>query len=55
MAKIAKNLTELIGGTPLMKLAGYSGKYGLQRDIVAKLESFQSGRQCKRPRRAGND
>jgi len=28
MAKIAKNLTELIGGTPLMKLAGYSGKYG---------------------------
>ena len=40
MAKIAKNLTELIGGTPLMKLAGYSGKYGLQRDIVAKLESF---------------
>ena len=26
MAKIAKNLTELIGGTPLMKLAGYSGE-----------------------------
>ena len=23
-----------------MKLAGYSGKYGLQQDIVAKLESF---------------
>ena len=40
MAKIAKNLTELIGGTPLMKLAGYSRKYGLQQDIVAKLESF---------------
>ena len=40
MAKIAKNLTELIGGTPLMKLAGYSRKYGLQQDIVAKLEYF---------------
>lgn len=40
MAKIAKNLTELIGRTPLMELAGYSGKYGLQRNIVAKLESF---------------
>lgn len=26
MAKIANNLTELIGGTPLMKLAGYSRK-----------------------------
>ena len=54
MAKIAKNLTELIGGTPLMKLAGYSGKYGLQRDIVAKLESFNPAG-SKRPRRAGND
>lgn len=40
MAKIANNLTELIGGTPLMKLAGYSRKYGLQREVVAKLESF---------------
>ena len=40
MAKIAKNLTELIGGTQMMKLAGYSRKYGLQQDIVAKLESF---------------
>ncbi len=40
MAKIANNLTELICGTPLMKLAGYSRKYGLQREVVAKLESF---------------
>ena len=40
MAKIAKNLTELIGHTPLMELAEYSRKYGLKRNIVAKLESF---------------
>ena len=40
MAKIAKNLTELIGHTPLMDLAEYSRKYGLKRNIVAKLESF---------------
>lgn len=40
MPKIAKKLTELIGRTPLMELSGYSGKYGLQRNIVAKLESF---------------
>lgn len=40
MAKIAKNLTELVGGTPLVELAGYSRKHGLQREIVAKLESF---------------
>lgn len=40
MAKIAKNLTELIGHTPLMELAGYSRKYGLARNLIAKLEAF---------------
>ena len=40
MARIAKNLTELIGHTPLMELSGYSRKYGLENNIVAKLESF---------------
>lgn len=40
MAKIAKKLTELIGNTPLLELAGYCSKYGLERNIVAKLESF---------------
>ena len=40
MAKIAMNLTELIGHTPLMELSGYSRKYGLQENIIAKLESF---------------
>ncbi len=38
--KIAKNLIELIGRTPLMELARYSGKYELKRPLVAKLESF---------------
>lgn len=52
MAKIAKNLTELIGGTPLMRIqpkvraaTGYSCQTGV----------FQSGGQCERPRGAGND
>ena len=40
MAKIVKKLTELIGHTPLMELSGYSRKYGLQENIIAKLESF---------------
>lgn len=40
MAKIAKNLTELIGHTPLMELAEYSRKYGLKQNIIAKLEAF---------------
>ena len=40
MAKIANNLTELIGRTPLMELAEYSRKYGLKQNIIAKLEAF---------------
>lgn len=40
MAKIAKNLTQLIGHTPLMELAQYSRKYALTRNLIAKLEAF---------------
>lgn len=40
MAKIAKNLTELIGNTPLLELSNYNGKNGLKAKIVAKLEYF---------------
>lgn len=40
MARIAKNLTELIGRTPLMELSGYSKKCVLEQNIIAKLESF---------------
>lgn len=40
MARIAKNLTELIGRTPLMELPGYSGKQALGRNLIAKLEAF---------------
>ncbi len=40
MSKIAKNLTELIGCTPLMELAGYSSRYGLVQPLIGKLESF---------------
>ena len=40
MAKIAKNLTELIGNTPLVQLSNYSEKKGLQATVIAKLESF---------------
>lgn len=40
MAKIAKNLTQLIGRTPLMELTQYSSRYGLKQNIIAKLEAF---------------
>ena len=47
MAKIAKNLTELIGRTPLMELAEYSRKYGLKQNIIAKLEAFNTAGSVK--------
>ena len=40
MIKIARRLTDLVGNTPLMELSGYSGKYGLEQNIIAKLEAF---------------
>jgi cysteine synthase A len=40
MAKIAKQLTDLIGNTPLLELSGYEKKYDLGAKIVGKLEYF---------------
>lgn len=47
MSKISNNLLELIGRTPLMQLAGYSKKYNLQRNILAKMEAFNPGGSVK--------
>ena len=40
MAKIAKNLTELIGNTPLLELSNYNAKQNLEATVIAKLEYF---------------
>ena len=40
MAKIAKNLTELIGNTPLVQLSNYSVNKSLEANVIVKLESF---------------
>ena len=40
MSKIAKELTELIGNTPLMELNRYSKEKGLKTPILVKLEYF---------------
>lgn len=40
MKKIAKQLTDLIGNTPLLELSHYNRKHGLKATILAKLELF---------------
>lgn len=40
MSKIAKNLTDLIGNTPLLELSNYENSEKLEAKIVAKLEYF---------------
>ncbi|MBI4858258.1 MAG: cysteine synthase A [Acetobacterium woodii] len=40
MAKIAKNLTDLIGNTPLLELSNYEKSLELEAKLVAKLEYF---------------
>ena len=47
MAKIAKQLTELIGNTPLLELSKYSSIKGLKKPIVAKVEFFNPGGSVK--------
>ena len=47
MAKIAQNLTDLIGNTPLLELRGFGASEGAQARILAKLEAFNPGGSVK--------
>ena len=47
MAKIAKQLTDLIGHTPLLELSKFSAQKGLQTPVVAKVEYFNPGGSVK--------
>lgn len=47
MSKIAKNLTDLIGNTPLLELSNYNRASGLDATIIAKLESFNPASSVK--------
>ena len=40
MSKIAKQLTDLIGNTPLLQLSNYNAAQNLEANIIAKLEYF---------------
>ena len=47
MTKIAKQLTELIGNTPLLELTKFSEAKGLETPIIAKVEFFNPGGSVK--------
>ncbi len=47
MAKVYKQITELIGQTPLVELGKYSASKGLETPIVAKVEFFNPGGSVK--------
>ena len=40
MSRIFKNLSDLIGKTPLLQLVNYERKHGLQATVIGKLEYF---------------
>ena len=47
MAKIAKQITDLIGNTPLVELEKYSESKGLDKPVIAKVEYFNPGGSVK--------
>ena len=47
MSKIAKQLTELIGNTPLLELNKYSEAKGIETPVIAKVEYFNPGGSVK--------
>lgn len=47
MPGIAKNLTELIGNTPLLELSNFGRKHQLQGKVIAKLEYFNPASSVK--------
>ena len=47
MKRIKKQLTDLIGHTPLLELSRWSDSHGLQTPVIAKLECFNPGGSVK--------
>lgn len=47
MTKIAKQLTDLIGKTPLLELSNFNAQHQLESRLIAKLEYFNPGGSVK--------
>ncbi|MBQ2339431.1 MAG: pyridoxal-phosphate dependent enzyme, partial [Bacteroidaceae bacterium] len=47
MSQVVKQLTELIGNTPLLELGKFSEEKGLDKPIIVKVEFFNPGGSVK--------
>ena len=47
MSQITKQLTDLIGNTPILELSKYSEQKGIKKSILAKIEYFNPGGSVK--------
>ncbi|MBQ2199221.1 MAG: pyridoxal-phosphate dependent enzyme, partial [Bacteroidaceae bacterium] len=47
MSQVVKQLTELIGNTPLLQLEKYSAEKGLETPVIVKIEFFNPGGSVK--------
>ncbi|GHT78861.1 cysteine synthase [Bacteroidia bacterium] len=47
MGKIAKNLTDLIGNTPLLEFSNYNKLHGLDARLIGKIEAFNPASSVK--------
>ena len=47
MAKIASNLTDLIGNTPLLEVSNFSKKHGVEARLIVKIEAFNPASSVK--------
>jgi cysteine synthase A len=47
MGKIAKNLTELIGNTPLLEFTNFNKIHGLSAHVIGKIEAFNPASSVK--------
>jgi cysteine synthase A len=47
MARIAKNLTDLIGNTPLLEFSNFNKIHGLKAHVIGKIEAFNPAASVK--------
>ncbi|MDR1562499.1 MAG: cysteine synthase A [Dysgonamonadaceae bacterium] len=47
MGRIVKNLTELIGNTPLLEFSNFNRKHGLKARVIGKIEAFNPASSVK--------